>query len=460
MDSERDEAQRAVATGLAGRGLRPGDRVGLLAGNRLEVVDIVLGCLRAGFVPVPLNVQLTRPALAELLVDADPALVLTDTEHAGAVPRGLDLQVLGSTLPAGPAARVELAAWPQARPMHYTSGTTGRSKGVHSGLLRPHGGQALVSDERAAWGFDPDDVNLVCSPLYHSAPLRFALATLLYGGRVVVLPGFDAGAVLTAIAAEGVTTVFMAPTQLRRVLDHPALPSTRLHTLRWLAHAGAPCPETLKRRALEALPGDVVWEFYGSTEGQFTLISPEEWQARPGSVGRARPGRRLEILDDGGKALPAGEVGTVYCAVPDFARFTYWRDPVKTAAAWHGERFTAGDLGRLDRDGYLTLAGRRADVILSGGVNVYPAEVERVLAGHPDVAEGVVFGAPDAEWGERVCAAVVPRPGTSLDPTELRGWLRARLAGFQTPNQVLVVDELPRTATGKVLRAALVDSMR
>jgi long-chain acyl-CoA synthetase len=454
------EGRRRAAGGLFARGLRPGDRVALLADSSGAFLDVTMGALQRGIVPVPLNVHLSDASLMELLADADPALVVTDEAHAGRCatphPRVLIDDLVTAEVPrAAPA----LAAWPQARPMHYTSGTTGRSKGVWSGVLGPDGGKAVCEDERAVWGFTADDVHLVAAPLLHSGPHRFALNSLAYGARVVVLESFDAGRVLATIAAERVTTTFLVPTHLRRLLDHPAAASTDLSSLRWIAHAGAPCPVPLKERLLERLPG-VPWEFYGSTEGQFTAISPEEWVGHPGSVGRARAGRVLVVRDAAQRPLPPGEVGTVWCSAPAFARFSYWRDEAKTAAAWHadpqhGPMFTVGDLGSIDEDGYLTLAGRSGDLIISGGVNVYPAEVERALLGLPGVAEGIVFGVPHPEWGEQVCAAVVAAPGTHLDPEELRTALRARLAGFQTPKRIVVVDDLPRTASGKVLRTGL-----
>ncbi len=227
-----------------------------------------------------------------------------------------------------------------------------------------------------------------------------------------------------------------------------------MSSLRWIHHAGAACPEPLKRRALEAFPPGVLHEFYGSTEGQFSAIGPDEWLERPGSVGRARPGRRLEVTVDGRPASP-GEVGTVWVSAPPHGRFTYWRNPAGTSSAWRGDTFTVGDLGSLDDEGYLTLAGRRGDLIITGGVNVYPAEVERVLLAHPAVLDGAVVGVDDARWGQRVTAAVVPRRGAVLDPEEIRAFLRERLAGFQTPKRVVVVEELPRTASGKVVRTVL-----
>jgi long-chain acyl-CoA synthetase len=464
MNEALDLAQRRVAAHLARRGLRPGDRVVVLDRNRPAFLDLTLGCLRAGIIPVPLNTHLAPVAIADLIADAEPALVVAAPDLAHLVPRGHRHEVSEEGwVTAAPLA--DLPSWPQTRPMHYTSGTTGRSKGVYAGVLGPDGGRALSEDERAEWGFDADEVHLVVSPLYHSAPHRFASNTLLYGGRVVLQGRFDAGSVLQAIQDERVTSMFVVPTHLARLLDHPAFATTDLSSLRWVAHAGAPCPEPLKHRALAGFPAGTLREFYGSTEGQFTSIGPREWLSRPGSVGRARAGRTLSIHDDDGRELGAGEVGTVHSSSPPFARFTYWRNDAATRQAWRASpdgtdpywRFTVGDDGRLDEDGYLYLTGRRTDLILSGGVNVYPAEVERVLAAHPAILEGAVFGRPDDEWGQRVCAAVVPRPGASLDPAELRAWLRERLAGFQTPKEIHVLDALPRTGTGKVLRRELPD---
>ena len=191
---------------------------------------------------------------------------------------------------------------------------------------------------------------------------------------------------------------------------------------------------------MAAFPRGSVWEFYGATEGQFTVCAPDEWQGHPGTVGRARPGRRLEVDDE----------GLVWCHAPSFARFEYWRDPRRTKAAWQGDAFTAGDLGHLD-DGYLFLDSRRDDLIISGGVNVYPAEVENVLAALAGVEDVAVFGAPDDRWGQRVCAAVVGR----VRPDAVVDHARAHLAAYKCPKDVYLVDDLPRTGTGKVRRSEL-----
>jgi long-chain acyl-CoA synthetase len=446
-------ARQAVAA-LRRRGVRTGDRVVLLADNADVLPAVTWGALRAGIVPVPLNTALTDPQLVELAAGADAALVVTDEAHAGRLDPGWVLTAgsLDAERPVDPAG---LADVPLARPMHHTSGTTGRSKGVWSGLLGEPLGRAWAADEAAANPSGPDDVHLVCSPLFHSGPHRYAMNALTTGGRVVVQPHFDAGTTLDLIARERITTTFVVPTHLARLLDHPRLAATDLSSLRWVHHAGAACPEPLKRRVLAAFPDGVVHEFYGATEGQFTSIGPEEWLAHPGSVGRARAGRRLEVTDEAARPVPPGTVGAVWVSAPPFGRFTYWGDPAKTAAAWRGDLFTVGDLGAVDEQGRLTLAGRRSDLIVTGGVNVYPAEVERVLLAHPAVLEGVVFGRPHPDWGQQVTAAVVPRRGSRLDAEEVRAFLRERLAGFQTPKEVVVVDALPRTASGKVVRDRL-----
>lgn len=419
-DSERD--QRRAAAALRAAGLRPGDRLLVSAAASPALLAAVLGALRSGVVPVVLDPALPATERAELAEDADAALdVGTEPER----------------LLAG-AAEAELADVPLGRPMHYTSGTTGRRKGVWSGVLAEDDARALAAEEIDLWGFGPHDRHLVLSPLHHSAPLRFAAATLLAGGEVLLPGPFDAGRAAEAITALRPTTTFCVPTHLQRLLAQGAVDWS---SFRRLVHAGAPCPEPLKRAVLAAAPEGSVWEFYGSTEAQFTVCSPQDWLAHPGSVGRARPGRRLA----------ADERGQLWCAVPRWARFEYWRAPEKTAAAWRGDRVTVGDLGRVDDDGTVWLDGRREDLVISGGVNVYPAEVEAVLDAHPGVLESAVVGVPDAEWGQRVVAAYVG----DADPAELAGWARERLSPAKRPKSLHPVGELPRTSTGKVRRLDL-----
>jgi long-chain acyl-CoA synthetase len=295
----------------------------------------------------------------------------------------------------------------------------------------------------------------VCSPLTHSAPHRFALRTLEAGGCVVVQSRFDAAATLRTIEEHLVTTTFVVPTHIERVLalGEDELRSRDLTSLRLVAHAGAPIRPETKRRAMELFPRGTVWEFYGSTEGGFTRLSPAEALDHPGSVGRPPPGATLEVRDpEDGRLLPAGESGEVWLRNPATERFEYWGDENLTASAWNGDAFTVGDLGYLDRDGYLFLVGRRGDVIISGGINVYPREVEATLAAHPEVAEALVYGVEDAEWGQQVRALVVPASGRSPDLEELRDWAGSRLAPHKRPRRITLVQELDRTASGKLKR--------
>jgi acyl-CoA synthetase (AMP-forming)/AMP-acid ligase II len=418
-DSERD--QRRAAASLAGAGLRAGDRLLVSAAASPALLAVVGGALRSGIVPVVLDPGLPDAERAALAEDADPAL------DVGADPARL----LGE-------AEADLADVPLARPMHYTSGTTGRRKGVWSGVLAEDAARALAAEEIDLWGFGPDDRHLVLSPLHHSAPLRFAIHTLLAGGEVLLPGPFDAARAAATITRLRPTTTFCVPTHLQRLM---ARDDVDWSCFRRLVHAGAPCPAPLKRALLDALPPGAVWEFYGSTEAQFTVCSPEDWLAAPGTVGRARPGRRLET----------DERGQLWCAVPPWARFEYWRAPEKTAAAWRGDLVTVGDLGRVDDDGTVWLDGRREDLVISGGVNVYPAEVEAVLDAHPDVVESAVFGVPDEDWGQRVVAAYVG----AARPADVQAWARERLAAAKRPKAVHRLAELPRTSTGKVRRLDL-----
>ncbi|GAC1311898.1 MAG: acyl-CoA synthetase [Acidimicrobiales bacterium] len=424
-ESERD--QRRAAGALRAAGLSTGDRVGLALPNAPEVLSVVLGASRIGVVPVMLNASLLDAELDVLIADAEPRVMLRTLADVEELLDG--------------AIEADLAPVPLCRPMHYTSGTSGRPKGVWPGVLDERTAQVMHDDEAGVWGLGPDDVHLTCSPLYHSVAIRFSSQALLRGANVVLLERFDAASAARAIGEHGVRAAFMVPTHLQRLLALPSRPDLR--AIRLLAHAGAACPVGLKRRLFEEFPDGSVWEFYGASEGQFTVCPPGDWLAHPGTVGRARAGRRLEIDDE----------GHIWCHVPDFARWSYWNDPAKTAAAWRGDAFTVNDIGRLDDEGFLYLDGRRDDLIISGGVNVYPAEVEQALGDLDGVDEIAVFGAPDEQWGQRVCVAVV---GT-VSPTAVMDAARARLAGYKRPKAVYTVADLPRTGTGKVRRTEIAE---
>lgn len=425
--------QRRIAGGLLAEGLRVGDRVALTTSSTGAMLSAILGALRVGIVPVLLNAGLLEHERAALLADADPALVVDDT-------------ALAALLGAPP---TELAPHPLARPMHYTSGTTGHPKGVWSGILDEAEAAALVQEEVDLWQFDADDRHLVCSPFHHSVAIRFGGGTLLAGGTVIVLGKYDAARAAEAVVEHQPTTTFMVPAHLQRFFALGELPP--LESFRLLCHAGAPCPVPLKEAAIAAFGAERVWEFYGSKEGQFSACSSAEWREHPGTVGRARPHRHLGADPD----------GTIWCEVPAYGRFEYWRDPEKTAASWRPPvhdpeafgAFTVRDLGRIDQDGYLYLDGRRDDLIITGGVNAYPLEIEQALEALPGVREVAVFGIDDERWGQRVCAAIVG----DATPDEVLAFARERLAAYKRPKQVFVLDELPHTATGKLQRTRLAD---
>lgn len=426
----------AVAARLTALGFTAGDRIAIAPVSERErgraqdqqraVMITVWGALSIGVIPVMVNPDLSAREREYILGDSAPSLTLDSTDALVA-------------LADSPAVEYSLPPYPLGRPMHYSSGTTGKPKGVWSGVLPEDQARGLWGTEIDMWGCTSDDLSLVHGPLAHSGPLRFALYTLLAGGDVL-LPGFfDAQAHAAAIAEQRPTMAFVVPSHMQRLLELPSglAPSP----YRMLVHAGAACPAVLKQAIHNWAGPDRVWEFYGSTEGQFTTMPGTEWAARPGSVGRARADREIRVID-----------GVIWCAAPDYGYFEYWGEPAKTEAAWQefdGRRwFTVGDLGRIDDEGYLYIDGRRDDLIISGGMNVYPAEIEAEILAFAGVSDVAVFGLPDEQWGQRVCAAVVG----DVDFDELSDALRATLAGYKRPKAFYAIDSLPRTASGKVQR--------
>ena len=447
----------AAADRLHAAGVRAGDRIAVLtpeaslapadsAEAQAAIVCLAMGALQSGVVPVMVNPLLPAAEIAEYVDDAE--VVARVTTRPGE-PGTLGLLELTDTVGA-PANRVELAEVPLGRPMHFTSGTTGRSKGVWSGVVEEGMARDYWNDEAAQWSMDAADTVLNHGPLAHSAPLRFSMLAMMAGARVVFTGPFDTDRVSAAMVEFAPTVAMAVPTHLQRLLRQPS--GAPRSTYRMLAHAGSSCPPDLKR-AIHTWAGPTkVWEFLGSTEGQFTACRGTEWEDRPGTLGRARVGRTLQI-DDGSLASP----GVIWCVTPEYARFQYFGEPEKTAGAWRelpaGSAFTVGDLGRLDRDGYLFLHGRRHDLIVTGGMNVYPAEVEAALRHCPGVTDVAVYGVPDETWGDRVCTAIVG----DATAEAVHKWCRKHLAGYRRPKEIRVVDALPLTSNGKVKRDGLAE---
>jgi long-chain acyl-CoA synthetase len=279
---------------------------------------------------------------------------------------------------------------------------------------------------------------------------------LAFGGSVVVMPKWDAEGALELIERYQVTTTHMVPANFQRILALPEDVRGRydLSSLQMVLHAAAPCPVPLKRAFMDFVGADKVWEYYGASEGGGTVISPQEWLEHPGSVGRPAPGNVFKILDDDGAELPPGEVGTVYVN-PGESSFRYHNDDGKTSAVHRGGFFTVGDAGYLDEDGYLYLADRKSDMVISGGVNIYPRELENALLEHPEIVDCAVLGVPDDEWGEILYAVVQRTAGSTLDGDGVVAWAREKLADYKRPRIVEFVDELPRDPNGKVRKPKL-----
>jgi long-chain acyl-CoA synthetase len=459
-------------------GLGVGDTVGVLCGNRVELFEVLAAAMHAGVVVVPLNWHWVADEIAYVLADAEARAVLVDVDFvdvASDATTRLEREV--PVLPVGgDEYRALLAAQPDdepagqvlAGPMFYTSGTTGRPKGVRNSLTRaglPASiWQLVAAGAVAQLELPTDGVTLLCGPAYHSAQWAFTMLPFLVGGSIVMRQRFDATEILDLIDRHQVTNVHLVPTQLTRLLRLPAETRARFSgaSLRVVYHGAAPCPPQTKRQMIDWW-GPKLVEYYGGTEGaMLSTINSTDWLAHPTSVGKPWPSVEVLVLHDDGTACAPGEEGTLYVRNLLGMDFEYHRDPAKTEAA-HREPgvFTLGDIGYLDTDGYLHLSDRRIDLIISGGVNIYPAEIEGVLQAHPAVRDVAVFGIPNDEFGEEVKAAVELEDGFEASPAlvaDLLAYSRDHLAGYKVPRSIDFEDQLPRHPTGKLYKRVLRDA--
>jgi len=467
------ERTNRLAHALLARGVGKGDRVAAMLPNGCEYFEVMHAVGRIGATMVPINTHFRAEEVGYILDDSGAKLLVTHADHlpeVGAVVG--DRICLTVSEPAGAGSyEGALAAAsaenpPQAELRHgfnvmiYTSGTTGRPKGVIHPTMDPEIGYQSQAMIAAMWGFTADDVHLVVGPLYHTAPGGYGFMHLFVGATLVIMTKFDAEAALALIERHRVTTTHMVPVNFIRILGLPEATRRRydVSSLRRVLHAAAPCPEEIKRRIMEFFPRDSVWEYYGMTEGAATVISPEEWRRKPGSVGKPWPGVELTILDESGKPLPAGHVGLIYVSpMGGRAGFQYHKAPEKTASAYRGKIFTVGDMGYVDEDGYLFISDRKADMVISGGVNIYPREIEEALYRHPAVADVAVFGVPDEHWGEAIKAVVELKKGVPATADDLTAFCKQHLAAYKCPRSFDLVAELPRDPNGKVLKRKLRD---
>ena len=461
FDELLDSVARQAAA-LAALGVRAGDRVALLAANDDRLVRALFACWWLGAVACPLNVRWSAAELAQALADSEPALLLADETLATRLPahtlpflvldefatRAAGLAPLADTRTGGDA----LAA------LLYTGGTTGRSKGV----MLTHANLWTASITRAAeLPNPPDSVSLLVAPLFHVAGLGRLVGQTTAGGACVTLAQFRPDAVLATIDHLGIGDIIVVPTMLQALLDDPSFRPERVQSLRRIAFGAAPMPPDLLDRALAAWPQAEFFQAYGLTEtaGAVCINLPQNHRSaearasgRLNSVGRAGLGAEIIVAGPDGSELPPGEVGEVLCR-GSMVTPGYWRNPETTAAAFHNGWFRTGDAGRMQADGTLAIVDRLKDMIITGGENVYSAEVEAALRAHPAVAQAAVVGVPDARWGEAVHAFVVLRE--PLPENALAAWCREQLAGYKCPRAFSLVPELPLSAAGKVLKTVL-----
>ena len=458
--TELDRRAACAATALDRAGVREDDVVALMLHNCPAYLEAMLACRRIGAYYCPINWHYKADEAGYILRDSAAKVLVIDP--------ALQSQVAAGT-PAGILVVHEWQQWRDPHPawsgaprtprgnMPYTSGTTGKPKGVRRAPASDEQRKLAAECYRVALGIEPGMRAMVSAPLYHSAPNLYAMQALLGGELLVLEPRFDAERTLALIEQHRVTNLYLVPTMYVRLLKLPAEVRRRydISSVRFISSTGSPCAPELKRAMIDWF-GPVITETYASSEtGHVTFIDSAEWLRRPGSVGRALGGGRLKILADDGRELPPGEVGAIYARQPAYPDFTYANNAAARAAIERDGLWSVGDMGYVDEDGYLYVADRKSDMVISGGVNIYPAEIEAALMSLPGVADCAVFGIPDPEFGEALAAAVQTQPSVRISMQDVQSYLKDRIAGYKVPRIVTFHEALPREDSGKIFKRLL-----
>ena len=465
--------------GLRAMGVQKGDCIAMMLENRSEVLQLFMAVAQAGLYLTPLNYHLAPPEAGYIVNDCAAKAVFYSAKTSELAQKALDgigyeaarrfcVDAVEGHQPLTALTAAHSAAVPADRfagtTMTYTSGTTGRPKGVRRpfGDLAPEQVSSMQAMFLLSFGITPRDngVHLVVAPMYHTAVINFATNHLHLGHTVVLMDRWTPEGMLERIAKYKVTTSHMVPTMFTRLLKVPQelRDATDVSSLRQMIHGAAPCPIEVKR-AMLAWWGDTVYEYYAASEGGGTTATPAEWKQKPGTVGKPWPISRILILDDAGQPVPTKTPGTVWISMGQHT-FKYHGDDKKTADSWKDGFFTVGDAGFVDEDGYLFLCDRKADMIIAGGVNIYPAEIESVLSQHPQVDDVAVFGVPDEDMGEAVKAVIQVGGGAVAGEAftaELLAWATERLAKYKLPRSVDFIEAMPRDPNGKLYKRTLRD---
>ncbi len=484
-----DVAERAarIAGGLQKLGVKPGDCVCILMRNDIAFIETAYATMMLGAYAVPINWHFKPDEVAYILDDTGTQVLIghadllhplkqyvpsTVTVLSASTPSEIraSYQIDPSTLGI-PSGAIDLETWlaqqspydgpvlPQPQNMIYTSGTTGHPKGVKRFAPTPEQTASAERMRAMIYGLKPNARALCPGPLYHSAPNSFGLRAGKLGGVLVLMPRFDPEQFLRLVEQEKIDTIFMVPTMFIRLMKLPQAIRDKydVSSLKHVIHAAAPCPADVKRAMIDWW-GPVIYEFYGSTEsGAVTFATSEDALARPGTVGKIAPGAELRFIGEDGRALPQGEIGEIYSRIAGNPDFTYHNKSEKRAEIDRAGFITSGDVGYIDADGYVFISDRKRDMVISGGVNIYPAEIEAVLLAVPGVHDCAVFGIPDDEFGEALMAVVQPSAGVTVDVASIRSELAKSLAGYKVPKHIEVHADLPREDSGKIFKRRLRD---